>query len=171
MNEQIKIQPKSFLAYINIMKELKSKNTELTDKPKQERSFKVILKHIHSTANLDDIKKEIEDLEGYIVTRIWNNKEQGIKKALHILYTYSTYIFYVELKLQSNNRDIYEIASFSIAELNLNQNIQNVRFFNALIAGSTVIQKVFAFVKRDTSNMHSRPFNHQLPTQREIQER
>jgi len=65
MNEQTKIQPKSFIAYVNIVKKLKSKNTEFyTYKPKQERSFKVVLKYIHSTANLDDIKKEIENL-GY----------------------------------------------------------------------------------------------------------
>jgi len=40
MNEQIKIQPKRSIAYINIVKELKSKNMEFhTHKPKQERSF------------------------------------------------------------------------------------------------------------------------------------
>jgi len=49
--------------YINIVKELKNKNTEFhTYKPKQETSFKVVLQHIHATADLDDIKKEIEDL-------------------------------------------------------------------------------------------------------------
>jgi len=51
----------SFIAYVNIVKELKSKNTEFhTYKSKQERSFKVVFEHIHATANLDDIKKEIE---------------------------------------------------------------------------------------------------------------
>jgi len=58
MNEQTKIQPKSFIAYVNIVKELKSKNTEFhTYKPKQERRFKVVLKYIHSTANLTSKKK------------------------------------------------------------------------------------------------------------------
>jgi len=57
MNEQIKIQRKSSIAYVNIIKELKSKNTEFhTYKPKQERNFKIVLKHIHATANLDNIK-------------------------------------------------------------------------------------------------------------------
>jgi len=56
------------------VKELKNKNTEFhTYKPKQERSFKVVLKHIH--VNLDDIKKEIEDL-GQTVT---NMEHQGAK--------------------------------------------------------------------------------------------
>jgi len=61
MNEQTEIS----IAYINIVKDLKNKNTEFhIYKPKQERSFKVILKHIHAIMNLDDIKKEIKDL-GY----------------------------------------------------------------------------------------------------------
>jgi len=63
MNEQTKIQPKISITYVNIVKELNNKNTEFhTYKPKQERSFKIIFKHIHATANLDDIKKEIEEL-------------------------------------------------------------------------------------------------------------
>jgi len=36
---------------------------------------------LYTTATLNDIKKEIEDL-GYTVTNIWNIKKQGIKKAL-----------------------------------------------------------------------------------------
>jgi len=72
MNEQTKIQPKSSITYVDI---LKNKDTEFhTYKPKQERNFKVVLKHIHAIANLDDIKKEIEDL-GHIVTNIWNIKK------------------------------------------------------------------------------------------------
>jgi len=82
MNEQTKIQPKSSIVYVSIVKELRNRNTEFhTYKPKQERSFKVILKHIHATTNLNDIKKEIEDLE-HTVTNIWNIKKQGTKRAL-----------------------------------------------------------------------------------------
>jgi len=56
-----------------------------TYKPKQERSFKVVLKHIHATTNVDDIKKEIGNL-GHTVTNIWNIKKQGIKRTLHMFY-------------------------------------------------------------------------------------
>jgi len=78
MNEQIKIQAKSSIANVNITKELKSKKTEYhINKLKQERSFKIVFKHIHVITNLtlnDDIKKEIEDLE-HTVTNIWNIKK------------------------------------------------------------------------------------------------
>jgi len=45
-NKQIKTQPNSTtsIVYVNIVKELKSRDTEFyTYKPKQERSFKVVL--------------------------------------------------------------------------------------------------------------------------------
>jgi len=97
MNEQIKIQ-RSSIVYVSIVKGLKSRNMEIhTYKPKQEKSFKVVLKHIHSvtchshmshshvTVNLDDIKKEIEDL-GHSVINIWNIcQETRHKKSSHIL--------------------------------------------------------------------------------------
>jgi len=62
MNEQIKIQPRNSIAYVSIVKELKSRNMEFhIYKPKQERSFQVILKHIHVTENLKDTKKELKN--------------------------------------------------------------------------------------------------------------
>jgi len=56
MNEQIKIQPKSSIAYINIMKELKTKDMKFTYINESKRGV-LVLKHIHATTNLDDIKK------------------------------------------------------------------------------------------------------------------
>jgi len=45
--DNFKIQIKSFITYTNIVKELKTRNIEFyTYKPKQERSFKVVLKHM-----------------------------------------------------------------------------------------------------------------------------
>jgi len=86
MNEQIKIQ-RSSIVYVSIVKGLKSRNMEIhTYKPKQEKSFKVVLKHIHVTVNLDDIKKEIEDL-GHSVINMWNicQETKHKKGSSHIL--------------------------------------------------------------------------------------
>jgi len=77
MNEQINIQPKSSIAYVNMMKGLKSKNREFHKyKRKQKKSFKVILKHLHVTTNLDDIenKKVIDDLRQLLIYRTSRNK-------------------------------------------------------------------------------------------------
>jgi len=65
-----KLRSSQRVPYINIVKELKNKNTLY--KLKQERSFKIVLKHIHAKANLDDIKKEIENLELTIIN-IWKH--------------------------------------------------------------------------------------------------
>jgi len=73
MNEQIKIQPRSSIAYVSIVKELKSRKFQ-TYKAKQESSFKVVLKHIHATANLDDIKKETETLGQLPIYKTSRNK-------------------------------------------------------------------------------------------------
>jgi len=72
------------------VKELKTRNYEFhIYKPKQERSFKVALKHMPSEERIDDIRRDIEDL-GHKVTNIWNIKKRGTKEPLNI--------FYVELK-------------------------------------------------------------------------
>jgi len=101
--------------------------------------------------NLDDVKKEIEDL-GYTVTNIWNIKKQGTKKALHM--------FYVELKLKSNNKDIYEIGSFLDYKVKFEPRIPNMRFLNTLI--TKCYGKNFCFRKprcaRDYPTIH--PFIH-----------
>jgi len=75
----IKIQIKSSIVYINIMKELKNRNFEFhTYKPKQETSFKVVLKHMSPEEKIDEIKRDIEEL-GHKVTNIWNIKKRGTK--------------------------------------------------------------------------------------------
>jgi len=70
--EKFKIQSKSSIAYTNIVKELKIRNTEFyIYKSKQERSFNVILKYMLLEKNIHVIKKDIVEF-GHIVTNIWN---------------------------------------------------------------------------------------------------
>ncbi|KAH0949509.1 hypothetical protein HN011_007729, partial [Eciton burchellii] len=77
----------------------KSKNTEYrTYKPKQKRSYRVVLKHTYATANLVDIKKEIEDLRQLSIYEI--SRSKALKRL---------FMFYVELKPKNNNKDIYEV--------------------------------------------------------------
>lgn len=100
-NEQVKIQPKTPDAYREIVKQLEIKNTEFyTYKPKQERSFKVVLKNIHPSTDLNDIKLELAEL-GHDCVNIWNIKQRKTKKPLPI--------FIVELKPHENNKNVYHI--------------------------------------------------------------
>jgi len=143
------------------MKELKNKNTEFhTYKPKQERSFKVILKQIHATANLDNIKKEIEDL-GHTVTNTWTIKKQGTEKVLHM--------FYVKLcKSKNNSTDIYEVDLFFDCRIKFEPPYfkRQIQCINCQRYG---YPKSFCFRKARCVKYARDQLSNQLSTQEEIQ--
>lgn len=69
-NNQVKIQPLTSEAFKTIEKELEGKGTEFyTYKPKQERSFRVILKHMHPSTDTEEIKQALAN-EDHVVTNI-----------------------------------------------------------------------------------------------------
>lgn len=102
-SERVKVQTKSAEAYTTVYKELKKRSTEFfTYQPKEERSFRVVLKHIHPSTDLEEIKSALGDLQ-HEVRNIWNIKHRQTKQPLNI--------FYIDLKPQSNNKDIYNLKS------------------------------------------------------------
>lgn len=101
--DQVKIQAKSPESYSTIYKELKKRNTEFfTYQPKEERSFRVVLKKIHHSTDPEDIKFALEELN-HEVRNVWNIKHRQTKKPLNI--------FYIDLKPQSNNKNVYNVKS------------------------------------------------------------
>jgi hypothetical protein len=55
---QVKVQPKTSDAYRTIVKALADKHTEFhTYKPKEERNYRVVLKHMHYSVDPADIKE------------------------------------------------------------------------------------------------------------------
>jgi hypothetical protein len=62
-HNQVRIQPKTPDNYNTIIKALTGKNTSHTFKPKEERSYRVVLKHMHFSINPFEIQTEIEKLE------------------------------------------------------------------------------------------------------------
>jgi hypothetical protein len=99
-NNQIKIQPKTSEAYRTIIKVLADKKTEFhTYRPKDGRNYKVVLKHLHYSTNIEDIRAELGKL-GHSVTNIWNIKQARTNIPLSM--------FFVELKPAQNNKDIYK---------------------------------------------------------------
>jgi hypothetical protein len=78
-NNQVTVQPTESSVYTTIVKALIDKNTEFhTYKPRQDRSFRVVLKNIHRSTDLNDIKQDIKD-KGHEVMNIWNVKQRGTK--------------------------------------------------------------------------------------------
>jgi len=62
-------------------------------------------------------------------------------------------MFYIELKLKSNNKNIYEIRLFLQYKIEFEppREIANVKFLSALIT-DIAIREVFASVKQDASS-------------------
>ena len=102
-NDQVTVQPTESSVYTIIIKALIDKNTEFrTYKPRQDRSFRVVLKNIHPSTYLNDIKKEL-NVKGHEETNIWNVKKRATKKPLPI--------HFIDLKPSGNNKDIYNITT------------------------------------------------------------
>lgn len=100
-NGEVKIQPNNSEVYSIIVKELQAKNTEFRIyKPKKDRSFKVVLKYLHYSTDIENIKNEITS-HGHDVMIVWNIKRRITKKPCSL--------FYVELKPNPDNKKIYEI--------------------------------------------------------------
>lgn len=103
--EEIKIQPKTVEAYEVIVSELNKRNTEYYSyQKKQDRAFRTVLKNLHSSTNTDLLKAEIEEM-GHTVLRINNIRKRNSDIPLSM--------FFVDLKSNENNKDIYTKYSTS----------------------------------------------------------
>lgn len=139
-NEQVKIQPLESIIYNNIIKALNEKNTQYhTYKPKLDKTFRVVLKNIHPSTDLEAIKLNLLE-KGHEVTNIWNCKSRQTKKELPI--------FFLDLKQNANNKEIYKIKLF----------MNNVVNFEAPRPNKEVLQ-----CTRCQNFGHSKNFCHKEP--------
>jgi hypothetical protein len=102
-NEQVRVQPTEISIYTAIIKALIDKNTEFhTYKPRQDRSFRVVLRNLHPSTEVHGIKQAITE-KGHEVTNVWNAKQRGTNRPLPV--------HFIDIKLQSNNKDVYHITT------------------------------------------------------------
>lgn len=73
---------------------------------KQERAFRVVIKNIHFSTPVEDIKEELEN-NGHIVRNIINARSRINKKPLSM--------FFVDLEPNKGNKNVYSIRSISNA--------------------------------------------------------
>jgi hypothetical protein len=93
------VQPTTPESYRSISHILTDKAVEFqTFKPKEERNYRVVLKHIYYSVNPHDIKSEIEKL-GHKVANMWNIEQFQTKLPLSM--------FFVDFKPAPNNKDIF----------------------------------------------------------------
>jgi hypothetical protein len=71
-NEQVRVQPTESTVYTTIIKALMEKNTEFyTYKPRQDRSFLVVIRNLHPSTDTQDISRALTE-KGHEVTNVWN---------------------------------------------------------------------------------------------------
>ena len=100
-NNHVKILPTNPDVYRKLTKLLKTLNANFhTYQLKQERPFRVVLRNIHHSVDLDELKFELLKL-GHEVTNISNVRHRVTKNPLSL--------FFIDIKQKENNKEIYNV--------------------------------------------------------------
>ena len=100
-NNSVKILPANPDAYRKLTKLLKNLNANIhTYQLKQERPFREVLRNIHHSVDLDELKCELWN-HGHEVTNINNIPHRITKNPLSL--------FFIDLQQKANNKEIYNI--------------------------------------------------------------
>lgn len=100
-NNVVKINPKTIDSYRNLVKFLRSNNIVFhTYQAKQDKAYRVVIRHIHHSVPTSEIKEELEAL-GFKVRNIINVLKRSTKDPLNL--------FFVDLEPADNNKKIYEV--------------------------------------------------------------
>lgn len=106
-DSQIRLMVKNIASYRTVVKHLESKNICFhTYQLKQERAYRVVVKGMHHTTPVEDIKAELL-LSGHRVRDVFNIKSHASKQPLSM--------FYVDLEPNPNNKEIYNIKHINNA--------------------------------------------------------
>jgi hypothetical protein len=87
--------PETYGKMITFMKE--NNITYQSYQPKDERPYRVVIKHLHHTVDLKDMIDELSEL-GYKVRNIINAKHRQTKEPLNL--------FFVDLESAHNNKEV-----------------------------------------------------------------
>ena len=71
-----------------------------TYQPKEERAYRIVLKHVHHSVNTNDIKTELED-KGHAVRNITNGRHWKTKEPINL--------FFIDLEPADNNTEVFKI--------------------------------------------------------------
>lgn len=98
---QIKIMPKTAIAYRKIIQVLKKEQAEYhTYQLKEECAYRVMIRSLHPSVPLEDIKTELNEV-GHKVRNVANIFRRGTKVPLPL--------FFVDLERNTNNKEIYKL--------------------------------------------------------------
>jgi len=102
-NNVIKLNCSTSDTYRNIVKHFRDNGIFFhTYQLKEERAFRVVLKYLHHSTDVQDIRQELFEM-GHSVRNIVNAHHRQTKEPLNL--------FFVDLEPADNNKDIYDITA------------------------------------------------------------
>jgi hypothetical protein len=110
-NNIIKINCNSPETYRKMITFMKENIIYHSYQPKDEKPYRVVIKHLHHTVDLKDIINELSGL-GHKVRNIINTKHRQMKEPLNL--------FFVDLEPADNNMEVYKITVSKTKLLKLN---------------------------------------------------
>jgi hypothetical protein len=97
--------------YRKMIKEFQAQNIyHHTYQPKEDRTFRKVIRYLHHSTNLESIKQELAELR-HKVRNIINARHKITKEPLNL--------FFVELEPASNNKTIYSITGLQNRIINI----------------------------------------------------
>lgn len=97
----VKVLPNSADIYRKLVRKLNEANISFhTFQLKQERAYRVVLKHMHYSVDTNDVKEALSQL-GHTVRNITNVLNKSTKQPLSM--------FFIDLEPSSNNKDIFAV--------------------------------------------------------------
>lgn len=101
--DKVKIQVKSAEHYLKVIEELEKKETQFhTYRTKSNKTFRVVLKGLHHSTEINDIKENLKQ-HNHEVENVYNIKHSITKNPLSM--------FYIDLKSKENNKEIYSLKT------------------------------------------------------------
>jgi hypothetical protein len=100
-NDTVKISANTIDTYRSLVKHMKEENiVQHTYQIKTEQAYRIVIRHLHHSVTLDDIKEEIHK-EGHTVRNIMNIKHKQTKNP--------SSLFCVDLEPHANNKEIFNL--------------------------------------------------------------
>jgi hypothetical protein len=132
-NDTVKIKAINPDKYRKVIRHINSeKLIHHTYQMKQERAYRVVIRNLHYSIPIDEIKEELQK-KGHIVRNILNIR--------HRVNKYPLSMFYVEFEPKENNKEIYNLQYLNNMKINVEPLHKKIPSFNVQDVSSIAIQK------------------------------
>jgi len=110
---ELKLQTFTPIGYRNVIHLLKEKNVNFhTYQLQQEKPFRVVIRNLHHTTDINYIKEELE-VHGYTAVQVVNVLQWQSKKPLPL--------FFVDLKPDQHNSEIFKLSSICFTKIKVEE--------------------------------------------------